>query len=245
MPIVSTDLDFFSVANVPTDDVATVGGAIDLTSRVLLTQFGANAVLALISDGADTRTATIAGRLTTGVADTEAVVLTNAVEKLSTKTWSVIQSITMSATDPARTVTAKQGSGGSVVATILPNEKIRHIQFQNSTSESAQADRWEKQFVKNKHATLSLLNALVSLTADPAARIKIGVGTAVNGSTTSTNRKTAPAGITFVDDNVTQAVPGTNLAAGDACPVWVQQTLPANDTAQKSTFTLQIAGSTT
>src|SRR4051812_23034676 len=148
MSIVASELIFWSVASVPTDDVSTSGGAIDTTARVALTQFSANAVLAVISDGADVRNVTIVGRLASGVVDTETIALNGAVEVLSTKTWERIHSITLSATSGTRTVTAKQGSGGSTVATIVPNETKRHISFQQSTSEAAQAKRYEKQFGK-------------------------------------------------------------------------------------------------
>ncbi|MGH9886144.1 MAG: hypothetical protein ACREBE_11480 [bacterium] len=244
MPIATTDLVFFSVASVPVDDTSTSGGAIDTASRVALTQFGANAVLALVSDGADARNVTIIGRLASGVVDTEVVALNATTEVLSTKTWERIHSIVLASSSGTRTVTAKQGSGGSTVATIVPNETTRHIQFQRSTSEASQAKRYEAQFGKNIHGSLSLLNAQMKLTADPQSKIQIGVAAAVNGSTSVTNRKTSP-GVTLVDDNIAQNVPGTNLAAGDAIKVWIEQTLGANDAAQKSTFTLELSGSTT
>jgi hypothetical protein len=100
-------------------------------------------------------------------------------------------------------------------------------------------------FWKNNHGSLALLGANTELTADPAARIKVGVTTAVNGTTSVTNRLTAPGGITFVDDNVTQNVPGTDLAAGDAVGLWIEQDLASNDVAQKNSYTTQLAGSST
>jgi hypothetical protein len=245
MSIVASELIFYSSASVPTDDTSTTGGAIDATMRVGLTQFSASAKLALISDGADTRNVDIVGRLASGVVASETVALTNAVEVLSANTYERILSIKAQTTSGTRVVTCKQGSGGSTVATIPLNEKGVHIQFQKSTSESGTAVRYEKQFGKNTNGTNSLLGANVTLTADPQAVIQIGLATAVNGSTTTTNRKTAPAGISFVDDGVAQNVPGTDLAATDAIGVWIQQTLAANAAAAKSTFTLQLAGSTT
>lgn len=243
MSIASTDLIFYSSASVPLDDVSTTGGAIDLTSRVSLTQFTAGAKLALISDGADVRNVTIVGRDATGAIITETFALTNAVEVLSANTYERIHSIVLSATSGTRTVTAKQGSGGTTVTTIVPTETTRHIQFQRSSSGPSTTVRYEKQFAKNTHGTLSLLTALVTLTADPATKIFIGLAPAVNGTTSVANRLTAPSPVTFVDDNVAQGVPGTDLAAGSAIGTWIQQTLAANDAAQKSTFTLQLSGS--
>src|SRR4051812_42040991 len=119
MSIISTDLIFYGSASIPTDDVSTSGGAIDTTSRAALTQFSAAAKLALVSDGADTRTAAIVGRLADGTIATEAALALNgATEVLSVNTYERIHSVTLSATSGARTVTLKQGSGGTSIGTI-------------------------------------------------------------------------------------------------------------------------------
>src|SRR6185312_4743724 len=215
------------------------------TARVALTQFTASAKLSLTSDGADTRNVTIVGRNAAGSVITETVALTNAVEVLSVNTYERLQSVTIASSSGTRTVTLKQGSGGTTIGTIGLNETKRHIQFQNSSSASSIQTRYEKQFGKNTNGANALLGANVTLTADPQARIQIGLATAVNDAVTVTNRVTAPASVTFVDDNIAQNVPGTDLASGAAIGVWAQQTLPANDPAAKSTFTLQLAGGTT
>lgn len=245
MSIVAADLIFYSAASVPTDDTSTTGGAIAVTSRVALTQFSSAAKLALISDGADVRSVDIVGRLADGTVATETVVLTGAVEVLSVNTYERILSVTIQTSSGTRTVTGKQGSGGSTSFTIIPNELKQHIQFQKSTSESSTAVRYEKQFGLNNHGSLALLNAQVTLTADPTANIKIGLALAVNDTITIANRKVVPSSISFVDDSVAQNVPGTDLAFSAKIGVWIEQTLLANAAATKSTFTLQLSGSTT
>src|SRR4051812_16868752 len=129
MPIAATDLLLMSSANEPTDDVSTSGGAISTTSRPELTQWSANAVAAVILDGADVRTVTITGRLPTGVIDTEVLTLNGAVEVVGAKTWERVLSAVASATSATRTVSLRQGSGGTVRATIAINETTRHIHF--------------------------------------------------------------------------------------------------------------------
>lgn len=245
MSIVATDLIFYSSASVPTDDASTTGGAIDQTMRVGGTQLSAAAKLAFVSDGADTRNVDIVGRLASGAVASETVVLNGATEVLSTNTYERFLSVKAQTTSATRTVTVKQGSGGTTVSTIPPNEKGFHIQFQKSTSAASIQTRYEKQFGLNNNGTNSLLGANVTLTADPQAVIQIGLATAVNDTGSVANRTTAPAGVTFVDDGVAQNVPGTDLAAGAKIGVWVQQTLAANAVAARSTFTLQLAGSTT
>jgi len=245
MSIAAASLVRFSSANEPTDDVSTTGGAIDTTSRPELTQFTAAAKLALISDGADVRNATITGRDAAGNVISETKALTNAVEVLSTNTYERIQSVVLSAGDAARTVTLKQGTGGTTIGTITPNEKTRHIRFRNSASAGTQKIRYEKDFWRNGDGALALLSPSVVLTADPAAKIRIGVAATYGDTATIANRLTAPAGITFVDDGVTPTMPTGSIAAGSAIGVWIEETLAINDTAQKSTYTTQLSGQST
>lgn len=158
------------------------------------------------------------------------------------KTFERLLTLTLSAADAARTVTVRQGSGGPTRATIGPNEVTRTTLFRRSASGAAAITRYEKVFARNNHATLALTSAQVTLTADPDARIRIGLAPAVGDTATVANRTTAPTGVTFVDDNVAQSVPGGSLAAGAAIGVWIEQALPPNDVAHRTTFTLQLSG---
>lgn len=90
-----------------------------------MTAWGANAKVALISDGADTRVATIYGMDNSGtpVPVTETVTLTGAVEVLSVNTYSKVWAISLSAISGSRTVLAKQGTGGTTRGTIGINKR--------------------------------------------------------------------------------------------------------------------------
>jgi hypothetical protein len=143
-------------------------------------------------------------------------------------------------------VTVKQGSGGATRATIGVNETSRTAFFRQSASDSGIKIRYEKEFWKNTHGSLTLTSAKVTLTADPDSRIRIGLAPSINDSATVTNRLTAPSSVTFSDDNIDLTVPGGgNLAAADAIGTWVEQNLPANDPVHKTTYTTQLAGQTT
>lgn len=89
-----------------------------------MTAFGANAVLALQSTGADTRIATIYGLDGSSVPQTEDVTLTGATEVLSLTTWSKVWAVWLSAQSGSLTVTARQGAGGTTRGTIGVNAKI-------------------------------------------------------------------------------------------------------------------------
>jgi hypothetical protein len=244
MPIVAADLIPYMCVNVPDDDIATNGGAIDTVGRPTFTQLTANALIAIISDGADVRQLTIEGRNAAGAIVTEVLTLNGAVEVVGAITFERILKLTLDATSGTRTVTVKQGAGGATRATITPNETKRWAHFKRSASESGIVIRYEKHFWKNIHGTLTLNSAKTRLSADPAARIRVGVHTSKGDTVTTANRKTAPGGITFVDDGVDQAVPGDTLEAGSQIGLWIEQNLPASDPAIRNTFTTQISGTT-
>lgn len=88
-----------------------------------MTAFGATALVALISDGADVRVATIYGLSGAGVPQTETVTLTGAVEVLSALTYSKVYAVSLSATSVSRTVLVKQGTGGTTRGTIAPTKR--------------------------------------------------------------------------------------------------------------------------
>ena len=242
MPIVATDLVKYGAASRPSDDVSTTGGAIDTLDRPDITQLTANAQIAVISDGADTRTVTVQGRNAAGAVISDVITLNGAVEALGTLTFERILTITLSTTSASRTVTVRQGAGGATRATIGLNELTRTSLFRQSASETGVTLRYEKTFWKNNHGSLTLNSAQVRLTADPDARIRLGLATSINDTATVTNRKTAPAGVSFVDDNVYQSVPGGVLTAGDRIGVWWELNLPANDIAHRTSATDELSG---
>lgn len=247
MPITASDLKGYLSANMPENDTATSGGAISTAGKFEATDLAANDTLeALSSNAGDTMNLTLHARNAAGaiVSETKALSGTTAV---SFTTLGTVKDFLrgLLASAAAGTVTIRRAGGGATVATLEPGiTKVIRL-FYDSTSEAAQAIRYEKVFLKNTHATLTLTSAAVKLTSDPAARYKIGLATAVDDTGSVANRKTAPSGVTFVDDNVSQSVPGGQLAAGSAIGVWVQQDLPANDAAHDSTVTLELSGSTT
>ena len=241
MPIVAADLIKYGSASRPEDDVSTSGGAIDADDRPVFTQMTANAVIAVVSDGADTRTVTVYGRLASGARDSEALVLNGAVEVIGAKTFERLLRVVAASASGTRTVTVKQGSGGSTLGTIPINEIGFYALFIDSASESGATVRYEKVFWRNAHATLTLNSAKVTLTADPSAKIKIALATAKNDSVSVANRKTSP-GLSFSDDGVELTVPGGTLEAASAIGTWVEMSLAGDDPPVRSTFTTRLAG---
>lgn len=91
-----------------------------------MTAWSANAQVAVVSNGADTRTVTIYGMDNAGtpVPTTEQVTLNGSSEVLSATTYSKVWAVYLSATDVSRTVTVKQGSGGTSRGTIGTSQII-------------------------------------------------------------------------------------------------------------------------
>jgi len=246
--IATTDLILYGVVDRPLDDDDASGGAIDLENRPVFTQFSATAKVALVSDGADTRSVDITGRNAAGELINETVVLTGAGEVLSTNDYERVLIIAAQTTSASRTITVKQGTGGTTRATIPPDEKGVYALFINSASEAGAIERYEAIAYYNAHATLTLNSAKVTLTADPDSRIKIALEDIKDGTQSLASRLDVPEDqatdpLVFSDDNVELSVPDTTLEAETYIKVWVEQGLEAADTAKKSTFTTRLAGS--
>jgi hypothetical protein len=261
MPVLSNELVAYMSAsaghagNPVKDDTSTIGGAIDTHSLLLVAQLSSSSRVEVVSDNSgDTGQLDIIGRDVSGNLVTATVFLSGTTPVAPVQVFErvlyVNSRIPTLGLQINGNVTFRVIGGGTTLATLFPYDGTTNQAssfFINATSNpSAIKIRYDKMFFRNNNGSaLPLFGAKVTLTADPAARIRIGIAAAVNDTLTAANRLTAPAGITFVDDNVAQNVPGTDLAAGAAVGVWIEQNLPVNDTARKSTFTVQLDGTTT
>lgn len=244
MPIVSTDLVAYAAASRPTDDTSTVGGAIEPKVRVEFTDIAANDDIEVVSTSAsDTQNATLIGRSASGALVTETKALTGTTAAIFS-TAGVLERVEslILASDAIGTVTVRRSVAGATIATIPVGERGFTRMFIGAISSTTGAKSYyDKFFFKNNHATLALLAAAISESADPTTLISFALGNAVNDSTTSANRLTAPGSVTAFD-NAAKNVPGTDLAAGAAIAVWLKLDLAQNGAPNKSTWTGQIAG---
>jgi len=244
MPIASADLIALGSLNRPEDDTALVGGAIDIDNRPVFTQLAANDTVQVKSDNAGdiTQNVTITGRDAAGAEVSEVLgPLTGVTPVVGTQTFERVLKVVMDA-DAVGIITVERTIGPTLIQTIPIGERGFYGLFIKSASESAATTRFEKLFWKNTHASLTLNAAKVELTADPAAKIRLGLEAAKNDTNTAANRKTAPGGVTFVDNNVKQDVPGNTLEAASAIGTWIELALAIDDTPVKDTFTTQLEG---
>ena len=240
--MVTSDLVLYCAASRADDDSSLVGGAVDTAWRPLDIQFTSNAVVAVISDGADTRTVTVEGRLAVGGAvDTEVITLTGTTEAVGAKAWERILKLTLSATYASRVVTVRQGPGGGTRHSLNPNETGAVLLFRKSQANgSATRTYYEKYFWKN-NSTSDLTSANDEETADVAALYDMGLAPSVGDSATAANRLTAPASVTF--NTGPQNIPGGGtLAAGSAVGVWFRMSLAIAQPAGKDIFENNLEG---
>lgn len=94
----------------------------DDPAQINMSDFGADSVLALVSSGSDARQATVVGVNDSGDPASETVDLNGTTEVLTSTTWSIVYGVHLDATSGSRTVTVKQGSGGTTRGTIGPNK---------------------------------------------------------------------------------------------------------------------------
>jgi len=244
MSILTTDLVCYNAANRPTDDTTTGGGGRDIDIRPAFTQLAANDDTEYVSTSAsDTGNATANGRSSTGATVAETLTLTGTTIKTGTQVFERILDMAMVA-DAVGTVTFRRQPSGATIYVIPASEKGTSALFKRSASSSGILIRYDKVFWRNAHATLTLTVAKTRLSADPDARIRVGVHTSKGDSTTIANRLTAPGGITFVDDNIDQDVPGTTLEALTDIGLWIEENLSASDPAHRTTLTTQLSGAT-
>lgn len=246
MSVVAADLVLYNSANMPVIDTGTSGGAIDVLRRPDFTQMASNDTVRAVSSSAGdtTQTLTIVGRLADGSLATETLTLTGTTPITFANTYERILKAELSATC-AGTVTVARTTGPTTIRVIPIGERGFQAVFQQDASDpSTQQDFYIKVFWKNTNGSLALTSAVVKENADPSGLITFGLAATINDSGTTTNRKTAPGGVSFASTPANVPNSG-NLTSGSDIGVWLDLTLPAAQAAVKSTYTLELDGQTT
>jgi hypothetical protein len=248
MPVADTDIVAYAAANKPTNDTGTNGGAIDTDERIIFTDLAANDDIEVVSSNAgDTMNVTVTARNAGGQTVSETVAL-NGTTPVVLSTLGVVERVqrALLASDAAGIVTVRRQGAGATIAAIPVGERgFRRMFIDAFSNPSAPKSYYEKIFLKNTHATLAALGAAVVQSADPTGLVTHLLAAAKDDSATSTNRLTAPAAgdtldpDSFVDSS--QAVPGTDLAAGEAIGVWFRLALGTNEAPFKNTYSVALS----
>lgn len=247
MAIAQTDLQAWGSQTMADDDTVTnIGGAVDTTKKITFTQLTPDGMLEMVSGSAldTTQTVTVTGRVSgTGAVQSETKTLNGTTAVAFTTTWSKILKVTLSATANG-IVTIRKSGGGTTICTLEVGViQVRDIWYNVTSLTSGTVKYYEKIFLKNNHATLTLNNAAVSEVTDVYNIMAFGLAAAVNDSGTNgvgNSRKVAPAGITF--DSSSKNIPGTNLAALSAIGVWLELTLTTGYNPIDDKYEIRLAG---
>ena len=248
MSVAASDIRIYLSANHAENDTTTQGGAIATTGAVLDDQFAASAVPEVVSDSAsDTQNCTITGRLTTGAISSETKALNGTTPVAFSTTFDRILKVVL-ASAAVGSISIKQGVSGTTRHTMLAGETTARSLFYGafaSPAGGATKTRYEKVFIKNKHATDSALSLTAELTTDPRTDYDIVFEDAVDDNESVTNRVTAPTGIDGTFGDGPKACVNTDLDAGEAQGMWIRQELAAGETASIDEPVVTVAFATT
>lgn len=271
MPVSNTDIILYGAANMPEDDTSTAGGAIDRTIKVLNVDMGTAGVggtdklnVVSSSTGDVTQTLTVTGRDATGAVKSQAYSLAGTTTQSGTQAFERVLKIIASATHSG-TITVSHQTSSSGIATlegtvdapggtaVLQSRRPFYDAIANATGDGDK-ELYEKIFVSNTHATLSLNSASLALTSDGTSSniIDFDLENTVTGVGTITNRQTAPGAAKTSRDtwsDVLLSVPGDSLgplnSGSDHVGVWIQMDLNAGTAAENVSITLQVSGNST
>jgi len=251
MSILTTDLVAWAAANNPTTDSGSVGGAIDLLRFIDFTQMTGNDTIQAVSSSAGdtTQTITVTGRDAGGnVVVSSATTLTGTTPVTISGLGTVerILKAELSATCAGTiTVRSTTGPGTNFSRTIAIGLRGFFAIFQQGASNpSSTVTYYAKFFWKNQHATLDLTSATVVESADPSGLLAHGNEGTLDDTNTSTNRITAPGGITFASTPANVAN-SQSLTHAKAQGVWLRLSLGVGQAAQRTTYTSQLTGNST
>lgn len=251
MSVAASDLVWYGSANMPENDNDAAGGAIDTEVRVVPASASLfntlNDTIEILSDDADddAQTVTITGRNAAGQVVTDDINLNGTTPVEGAVTFERIEKIVIDGVHEG-TITIRRTTGDTLIVAIEPGVLEIRRPFINVAADVAggsQRIRYEKVFLQNDHATLALLGATISESSDSENQFEFAIEDAVDDNGTSTNRATAPAGITGDGfSSNAKSIPGDDLEAGSHIGVWLKLTLPAGDPATKAVYGLQAAG---
>lgn len=251
MSVLASEIIAYGSANMPENNTATSGGAIDTTTRVVFDDIVTTDNVTIISSNAGdtTQTVTIYGRDSTGAIVSEVLNLNGTSRVVGAQNFERISKIVVSAAHAGTvTVTRDNGPTYTVIAALESGVlTIRRLFYDSAADASGGSTRnfYEKIFIKNTNSVTALTNAVIKEQSDPTGNITFDLEDAKNDNNSVANRLTAPTGMLSAFDNTDKSVPTGFLGPGDAIGVWLKLTLVAGAAAAKSTWTLRTTGTTT
>lgn len=258
MPIVAADLVLIGAANHVEADTGTQGGAQAKEKKIEFTDLAANDQIEILSSSAsDTdQKYDIVGKDGAGSDVSENLQANGTTPVVTTATYerfnkivqtagsALVGTITVQRDAAAGAITTLENAGASPTGVEIT--EVRKI-YIGLVVPGITDSFYEKMFYLNNHATLTLTSANVQLSdaSDPTGTdLKVATETALDDTTTITNRLTLPGGVSFVDNQVNQQVVDGNHTAGAAIGIWIENAVTGGASAIKATFNVQLNGNT-
>ena len=250
MSIVASELLLYGSLNMPTDDSTTAGGGIDTATRMifddatLANSVGPAPIAALSTSAGDTGGLTIYGRDAGGALVSDVITLAGTAPVTGSQTFDRVLMVSGS---HAGILTVRKGAAPqTTLATMEVGVNVIRRPFYNVVADAAGGANksfYEKVFLKNNNATLTLTSASVSGSSSGLNTITdIAIESGLGGTQSVANRLTAPTGVdSFSDAN--HAI--GNLPATGTQAIWVKLDLTAGASPQLGTYNISILGNTT
>lgn len=250
MSITSGELKFYGSLSMPTGNTGTMGGAIDTSVRVIfddasiVNSFGSLPVAVVSTLGGDTSTFTLWGRTAPGVLVSESFALAGTAPV--TGTLSVDRILMVSGAHNGTLTVRQGGAPNTVFGTMESGVNTLRRPFFNVVADAAGGSNkvfYEKTFLKNTNATLTLTSAAMGASAAGMGTLTtFGIASGYNDVTSVTSRlDTIPTGVGPFSNTGRTIVDG-NLAASGTIGTWLQLTLNAGTAAQLGTYTISVSG---
>lgn len=258
MSVVASELVLSGAANHAEDDTSLQGGAKALGKKIVFTDLTVNDQIEILSSSASDidQEYDIVGKDGAGVDLSENLDLIGVTPVVSAGTYERLNKVVKTAGAAlVGTVTVQRDGAAGVLATLENSgasqtgaeiTEVRKIYIKLVVPAVTDAF-YEKMFFNNTNSATSLTNAQIQLSdaSDPTGTdLKIGNAPSVDDSATIANRLALPASVTFVDNQVDQAVPGGTIAAGSGIGVWIENTVTGGAAAIKGTLNVRLAGET-
>ena len=254
MSVIASELIVYGATGIAEDNTTAQGGGIDTGVRYVFDDSTLantlNDTVDVVSDSAadTTQTVTVTGRSSTGVITSEAFTLAGVNSQAGAVTFERILKVVCDAAHAGVVNVTDNGTTTTMVDMESGVLQVRRPFYDVSADAAGGSSRdfYEKLFMKNTNAVNALLSAIIKENADPTGIISFTLEDAQDDDEIVASRlDTAPTGISeaFSDDD--KNVPGTDIAPGSACGIWLKMSLTAGAAAGKSTWTMNSEGSTT
>ena len=246
MSVASSDLVLYASADMPENNSAAAGGAIDSGVRVTFDDPSAASQLIVYSSSeSDTSQSLIlTGRDAVGSIVSESISLSGSSQKTSINTYERILKAQLS---PAGVgIVTVSGNNYNKITDIPVGETGFRRPFYDATASlTVGKTYYDKFFVKNNHSSSALTSAaVIEVSSGQYDKITFALEDSKKSNQSVTNRTTAPTGVTGGFGSGSSGIIGGQLSAQDYQGVWLKLSLNAGQSDVNSFYQVQISGAT-